>query len=151
MMVKIQIIDNDYTEITQRADSDDKWDRDNTYTSHDIQGIKKANIGYDLDTEFDVYPDIDYYLVYAIYDTGDSFGSDEGQIQFIFLYLDEKHAKKAVKDLLKEPKSNKYEDLYSRIIITQYGKKLKVGISWEGYFETLTEVTYKKVRLINKE
>jgi hypothetical protein len=91
----ISVVDYVDEYITSYADPDDEWGRDSTAQSHSIQGISiHPNYG-DLDVSFDVLPNQTYYLLYYLYETGDSFGSDSGRIEFVCLYNDQTLAEKS--------------------------------------------------------
>jgi hypothetical protein len=87
-LTQIHIIDNAHTEVTSEADPDDEWSRESTYQSHYIQGFEVAIYGRwgDVECEFEPGFDTPYFLLYYTYDTGDSFGSDEGLIEFVGFY-----------------------------------------------------------------
>jgi hypothetical protein len=141
--MKVKIIDNTYTEITREADPEDRWSGEDTDASHDILGLELTNTYYDLDTEFPIELGVNYYLLYAIYSTGDSFSHHEGKIDFIQLYKTASKAEDARKILL----SPRQEDKFSATIKTESGKHLQMHIPWDGYFESLTNLNIEEVRL----
>lgn len=168
--MKFKVIDKAYTEITKERDPTDEWDADSTYTSHDIRGITVASDEdySELDSEYYLYPNTDYYLVYGIYSTGDSFSHHEGSIAYVQLYLTKEYAERCAKaledhnnfwgyrwdenkDLQKERKlalkKDKYAEQHVNIQL-ESGKYLKYSIPWYGYFEDLTSINVQKVRLI---
>jgi hypothetical protein len=140
----IKIINNSCTHVTRKSDPDDSWDRGNTDTYNDIQGIEivEKDDWYDLETEFDLIKGREYYLVYCEYTTGDSFGSDGGRIDFIQLYKTLDKAEACIKDLRGS------DDKYSGKIIMESGRTLIYGIPWTGYFESLEnlDVVYVMVQ-----
>lgn len=175
--MKFSVVDDSIVDITRPNDPTDRWSGEDTDTQHDIQGICLVPNGikdyYELNSEFDLVPNTNYYLVYGIYSTGDSFSHHEGAIEYINLYLTKDRAEACAKaiqdhyDLWKEGwrltadqtelkakkqrdalKKNKYSK-YGLEIISESGKKLYISIPWTGYFETLTSVTYQTVQLIN--
>jgi hypothetical protein len=79
-------------------------------------------------------PNRPYYLVYAIYDTGDSFGRDEGRIEYIGLYSDLEVAHE------NERRCRECVEGYSVTLVTDSGKEYKVSTPWVGYFEHLQYV-----------
>lgn len=140
--MKIEVINESCTFSTRERDESDSWDRGNTDTNNYIKGIiiPENERYYDLDTEFDVELGKEYYLLYAEYGTGDSFGSDGGQISFILLY---KTLEKALvaQSILEVAKG------YSAVIKTEDGKDLTYSIPWNGYFESLDKIDVEFVRL----
>jgi hypothetical protein len=87
-MTKINVVDDSYTEITDEADPEDSWSRESTAESHYIRGIKIGDRYGDVECSFEVVPMTNYYLLYYRYSTGDTFGRDEGKIEFVALYND---------------------------------------------------------------
>lgn len=85
---KVNVIDYVDVDITKEADPDDEWSKESTYESHSIRGIETGPNCYELKVEFPVLPNTPYYLLYYNYSTGDSFGRDEGKIEFVGLYRD---------------------------------------------------------------
>ncbi len=71
-------------------------ERDCTAKTTTINGIKDVGKDgyYDLTVPFKLEQDVEYYLVYINYDTGDSFGWDRGQICYIELFKSRELAKK---------------------------------------------------------
>lgn len=99
--MKFKVINDIYTEVTRERDPTDEWDADDTHQSNSIRGISLTDKDsyYELDTEFALYSGTDYYLVYGIYSTGDSFSQHEGEIAFVQLYLTKEYAERCVKVL----------------------------------------------------
>jgi hypothetical protein len=148
----IKVIDDTYTKVTRPHDPEDQWSGEDTYTSHSIEGIEivKKNEYYDLETEFKILPNKDYYLLYAIYSTGDSFSHHEGKIDYIYLYKTASKAE-AAKTILEnhDTESKDWDERFNKTIKTEKGKNLKLYISWAGYFESLTSVNIEMVRIIS--
>ena len=170
--MKIKVINKSYTEITRHRDLDEQWDGDDTYTSHDIRGIYKLNKNEycDLDSEFELEKNKNYYLVYGIYSTGNSFCHQDGVIKFVQLYLTKNKAEKCAKalqdhyNLWKEPswgenhklnqklqkeaeKKNRYAQ-FSQKIELESGIILDYSVDWTGYFEHSLNMHVETVRLI---
>ena len=99
LVTHVSIIDDAWTEVTREADPADEWGADDTATMHNITGITIHPKYGDIDCSFKVEPNIDYYLLYYLYGTGDSLSSHTGRIEFIELYRDEKLADKSCKAL----------------------------------------------------
>lgn len=169
-MVHVRVNDNVVGGVSRYADPDSDYDRDDTWQEHYIESISQAdeNQFYDLTVEFDLDPKCEYYLLYAIYSTGDSFGHDEGRIEFVGLYENsyaanenmrriEAHyetyrqlndrwyhsSKQMSKTELKNLEKN--FDSYSVTLIANDGREYKVSVPWTGYFESLTDVRVETV------
>ena len=95
----ITVVDDSYTEVTDEADPNDEWSADSTDTSHYIWGIKIHPKYGNIECSFDVVPNKTYYLLYYLYGSGSSFGTDSGQIEFVCLYQDKKLADKSCQAL----------------------------------------------------
>ena len=156
--MNIHVVNESTEEITRHA-TRDKWDRDDTRQSHDIQGIqivpKKAY--YDLTVSFDVVPDKSYYLIYVLYGTGDSFGHDENRIAFIELFQDKAKAK-ALKKLIEDNHAEVHDkdglsftDSYTMKYLNEQGTEIVLQKNWEGYFESFNGCKVQEVELIEGE
>lgn len=169
-MANIRVIDDVYSYITEEGDGEQWGRRDCTAEEHNITGIRVVGEKeyYDLSTAFDIDPTRPYYVVYAIYSTGDSFGHDEGRIEFVGLFEDlevahenvrriERHnevynqlenrwyssAKQLGKAELK--KLAKTFEPYTVKLVTEDGQEYGVHVPWHGYFERLTDVDVRPV------
>ena len=119
-------------------------DRGTTTTSHQIKGftVSRDEKSYrDFPVDFEPQYGLAYYLLYAIYTTGDSFGRDHGAgIEYYGLFKPEEV--EAGKRLMAALKANKKE--YS---IEHEGKTYHCP--WTGYFESLDELELSPaVRLV---
>ena len=148
MKTKIKIIDDTYGGVSRGRDNDDRWDRDDTYVEHSIKGFRivKETDYRDLVASFVPKKNTPYYLLYAVYDTGDSFGTDNGQIVFFDLYDNREVAEtnsKILEDLTGEHDA-------SVIIFENDFKPYKTSVPWLGYFESLQGVYVETVYLEKK-
>ena len=117
-----------YTTVTQEADPNDDWDRDNTSTdwSVNLDNVYYGNPFYeDVTTNYNVKLDLEpienqkLQIIYAIWGTGDSFGYDDGYYcQIVFVSQDKQEAKdwldkakKATNDYFKYPWLGYFENL----------------------------------------
>jgi len=150
MSTGIQIIDDTYVEETSEVNYDDKWDRADTYTSHDIRGFVINEKYNDLLLGFKLEKDIDYYLVYVVYSTGDSFGHDSGYgIEYIDMYKTYEEATKVQKALENESPEFKYGVGENMIQIKNHMGQdydLYTG-AWKGYFESVDNIDIATIRL----
>lgn len=133
-------------------DADDEWSRDSYAEDHYILGIKEAKKGayFDLPLEDGEGP---IYLLYAIYDTGDSFGRDEGKFEAVMLHRNLEVAQRNKK--LIEEHYRKYKEDYSFSdgafslkLFTDSGKEFEISVPWTGYFEVLTNVEIEGVEIL---
>lgn len=144
------VVNKSYTEVTRESDPDDRWDADDTYTSNNIVGIKFSEGYSDLNAiPFEILPDKDYYLLYVIYSTGDSFSHHEGQIDYVELYEDRSLAEASAKMIEDDYKEwRKKENKWNVEILNSRGEMFQFYCPWKGYFERLTSVEVENVRLI---
>lgn len=170
MTYYVEVIDNTYGGVLNPADPDDKWDRDDTYTDHNIRGIKVVGERAYHHLPVDFNPeDRDCYLLYVIYNTGDSFGCDEGLIEFVGLYKDrdiaEENARRIKEHYSIYRKLNarfgvteKQRRLYQReykhfnsfsvTLINEDQREYRIHVPWTGYFESVTDVGIERVNVL---
>jgi hypothetical protein len=141
----------DHVEHIQVREGDGEMysDRGETDQSHSIEGIEVLTVSQynDLEVGFEVKYDKDYYLLYALYSTGDSFGQDGGRIEFVDLYRTPAKAQEAKKRLLAATaayQSNR--GCYSTEIKNELDQKYTFHMPWLGYFERLEDLRIEAVR-----
>lgn len=143
----IEIIDDSFRTETSAADPNDSWDRGNTQTDHNIEGFyaadEKEGKYYDLVLPYEPEFNKEYYLLYAVYSTGDSFGHDEGAgIEYIGLYKEsEISIARENKRKIEEFDGNDYHIMMK----DPNGKEFQQGTPWQGYFEHLNYVDIKSI------
>jgi hypothetical protein len=142
-MTNIKVEYDAHMYVTRKGDPDDMWDRDSTDGDVYVNGIRVVDDSYrDVSVPFDVDDDHNYYLLYAVYTTGDSFGSDGGNTEWIDLFRTRAAADAAKKSI--EETTGSFSASYTR----DDGTDIKIHIPWDGYFETLDELTVKKVSTV---
>lgn len=167
MKYYVRVQNDAYGYVTERGDPNDRWSADSTATDNNVTGIEvvKENDFYDLVVDFDPTKEPSY-LLYVIYDTGDSFSNHDGLIEYVQLYKDksvafenkrriEQHYKlyddlnsrfrlteKQRKELKKKHKDF---DAHSIMLVHENGEEYKLHVPWTGYFETMQEVEVKEV------
>lgn len=135
-----------YTVVTRDSDPEDRWDADDLDTTW--------NIGSKITETDDKYPDIvvpfkleagqQYYLVYVIHNTGDSFHYHEGYgCEFIEIFKDEAKANNLVEQIQQQNKDyhNNRKDLGKNAYQLSYkdenGHAKDLHCNWNGYFESI--------------
>jgi len=149
MLKHIEIEDDSYTDVTR--DPDSEYDGDDTSTSHHITGFRVKKDYGDLEVAFTPERGKDYFLVYAIYSTGDSFSHHDGKICFIGFFEDKKLAdenKKRIEENYKNPGDWNSDNHYSVTLIANSGKEWKMSKPWQGYFERLDWVEVQAVQML---
>lgn len=145
-----------YTEVTREADSEDSWDRDDLSTSWDIGvNISESDSKFpDIVSSFKLDLNKNYYLVYVIHSTGDSFHHHDGyQCQFIEIFTDQQAAnnlKNAILNHHKDYNENRKdlgETAYSLPYKDELGNDKKISCDWNGYFESIENCVVHTVNL----
>ena len=134
-----------------RTDNDDGETSDDAYryrgTSQadiTIQGIAISGRYSDIAVPFDVVPNQPYYLLWADYSTGDSFGSDDNQHEWIDLYQTPEAAWAAQRILQAASNKGLYAIKYTR----DCGTVIELCMPWVGYFENLNNINVETVQLL---
>lgn len=140
-MTKFVVVQDSYTYVTREGDPDDQWDRDSTAAHLSVSGVRIADRYFDtaLPKEYD--PAKPLFLVWADYDTGDSFGTDANKFEAVDLFQDAEKANRA-KDILE--KETGWTIKYQR----DDGSTIDYNCPWEGYFETLNRIHVQEVRVV---
>ena len=153
IVTRIIVIDDvGYEDLYEdRYDTEDPNGRPNTSESHYIRGIKvvDATKYSNLEVGFKVVPNKTYYLLYAIYSTGDSFGHDDGRIAFIDMFESKKVADANAKRLEKHYRAERGygKNRYSVKLTNSTGKSYAYCPPWMGYFESLSNIEVKSVQV----
>lgn len=137
----VQIIDDLYCQATSEPDPEDSWDRASTSTSHNIVGFHAApeeeGKYYDLVLPYEPMYEKEYFLLYAVYSTGDSFGHDEGEgIEYIGFYREDQ-LEIARENQRKIEGQDLHSNSYSLALKSPEGKEFDQHTPWIGYFESL--------------
>lgn len=83
------------------------WSRDNDFTVEGVMLDTKLRWGYDaIQIAPAVVPGDEVWVLWVTYSTGDSFGSDRGQGEIIWVFTDKDVADKALKKLDANQKSS---------------------------------------------
>ncbi len=149
MKTKIIIIDETYSGYSRTPDYNEEWDSGEQFTDHNITGfrIAKKSEYWDVVASFMPKKNVPYYLVYAIYDTGDSFGRDRGKIEFFDLF-DNLEVAETNMNILEGVVKEEFD--YSVTIFNNNFKPYKTTVPWLGYFECLIGVYVETVYLEKK-
>jgi len=150
----IRIEDDTYGHDTSEPDPTDEWDRASTHTDHSIQGFRvgsEDDYG-DLTVPFEPEKGVDYYLLYVVYSTGDSFGSDSGAgIEYIGLYSADELELAKENERRIEAHNRQREGAGQLQLIMNHGRNVEYGVHvpWKGYFEHLDYTRIESVQRLN--
>lgn len=141
--MKIEINYDRYEYVTREAsDANDPYDRDSTAADICINGIRVVSDCYsDIDVPFDVVPGETYYLVWADYETGDSFGYDNNRVEFIDLFKSKELAEECA-SIARAVKG------YTYIFKRENGQDCTQSVPWTGYFESLNAINVEPVSVV---
>lgn len=147
----IRIEDDTYGETTRSADPTDEWDRNDTHTDHNIRGFhaepdENARFS-DLWVPYEPEYGVDYYLLYVVYSTGDSFGHDSGEgIEYIGLYTkDELDVARENREKIEKHGDGHSSDFHVDLK-TPSGQTFQQHTPWVGYFESIDYIELEAVR-----
>lgn len=143
MSTKIKIDLTERQHVTREADhSPGAWDADDIDHTHSIDGY---TVVADKDRwDFILTEDPKnktLYLVYTLYDTGDSFHQETNVLCLVGLYEHEKDAQAVMRAI--EDDYRKSGDSFApvKVALPKADRLETIGVStWKGYFERLNEV-----------
>lgn len=144
---EIKVVVDTQMDITRYSDPDERWDANDTCSSHNILGIEEVKNEHDysdLTLPFEIEKSKEY-LLYCVYSTGNSFGrSEHSEIEHIGLYKTEEEAKYNQKQIDKHYQNYtddhvKFdENSYNVNLKNEIGTEYKLCAPWCGYFESLS-------------
>lgn len=138
----VNITDEVDTWVTVESDGQMYGQGECTAQSHTITGLQLAEGKYgDIGVPFKVVEGETYYLLWASYNTGDSFSHQEGLVCFIDLFQSKEVAEENAKRC-----TAKLEE-YSVCIKLDDGREYKMHAPWEGYFESLNFIEVLPLKL----
>jgi len=131
---RLMLIDNVTGGVSRSADPNEEWDGDDTWESHSPQAWEiSQNTYYDVIYPGTVKRGEDLYLVYAIYNTGDSFSRSDGQLDVIDAFKSVLNARKCADAA---GKATGHSFSYQN----DFGQPASHHTTWIGYFESLTGI-----------
>jgi hypothetical protein len=145
-MTQLRVIYTSHTETAREPDTKDKWDRGDTRTEHSVESLVIGEDHHNLTIDGDVNLGDELWVVYAIWSTGDSFGTDFCQeIEFITAHRHEsvaEHNASVLRNL-----GSWAHDPVSRadgMLALDDGTMMKYHAPWAGYFDHLDNVVCEK-------
>ena len=148
----IEIVDHETSRNLGGDRYDDEWSRDSYDTAHDIAGFKCAaeseNKYYDLTVPYYPEDDTAYYVLYAVWTTGDSFGTDPGRgIEFIGFYKEDQLdvANENMRKIESDDFNSKSESFSIKLKTPDGTQTYDQSCGWKGYFESLDYVQIDSV------
>jgi hypothetical protein len=147
MKTSIRLVYDSHKTETSRPDPEDRWDRGNTRSEWTIKGLEIVEKeSYDsFEMEGEVKKGDEFWVVYAIWSTGDSFGQDEDGRFEVLCINKSRDLAEANYQIYDSMESYGYgaEDV-GHFVTTDSGEKVPAYAPWFGYFENLSELVWEK-------
>jgi hypothetical protein len=146
-----------YREIIRERDPNDQWSGQDTDSHHTIDGIflTPEYRFPDVVSEIPIEKGKQYFLVYALYSTGDSFSHDSGCLFYIDLFDKIEKAEKCKQSVFAHYRNYKDDaEYHGEAHCRQAGYESPtqgmktVHVPWIGYFESLQEIIITPVQVI---
>lgn len=134
----------DIREYYTREPEEDEWDNGETAADISIQGVEFAERYFDLalPTEYDASKPL--FILYANYDTGDSFGRQCNKFEAVDIFQDRARAEAAQRALTDSPEGN-------ASYVRDNGTTIQYSCPWHGYFECLNYLEVEEVRILGHD
>jgi hypothetical protein len=140
-MNKLYVESRSYTYSTGGYDPSDKWSRDSTSTDWEFGSVKPVRGGavYDITIDWDGEVDkgTKVFVTVAVWNTGDSFGNDDGYYAEAFSVHTEYDKAVKAREILE--KAEGVLDVSDKPYDLGDGYKLHYA-PWKGYFESLGRI-----------
>lgn len=133
----------DIREYYTREPDDDEWDNGETAADISIQGVEFAEHYFDVALPQEYVPG-PLYLLYANYDTGDSFGRQRNRFEAVDIFQDRARAEAAQRALTDSEEGN-------ASYVRDDGTTIQYSCPWHGYFECLNYLEVEEVRILGHD
>lgn len=137
MTKMLQVHYDSHTDNLGGYDPEDEWSRDSTRSTYYPTHVTISPSQYGDCPISDCEVGDKVYLVWADYQTGDTFGSDSA-VEFLAAFKHKGYAHRCVDQANLSKKGNSYN--WSINVKLDGGEQYTVNIPWLGYFEHLEEV-----------
>lgn len=129
---------------TREPNDDDKWDSGETAAHISVNGVEFAEHYFDLvlPTEYDPLKPL--FVLWANYDTGDSFGQYCNKFEAVDIFQDRARAEAAQEALTGSKK-------YSASYVRDDGTTIQYACPWHGYFENLNYLEVEEVAILGHD
>lgn len=133
----------DIREYYTREPEEDEWDNGETAADISIQGVEFAERYFDVALPQEYVPG-PLYLLYANYDTGDSFGRQRNRFEAVDIFQDRSRAEAAQRALTDSPEGN-------ASYVRDNGTTIQYSCPWHGYFECLNYLEVEEVAILGHD
>lgn len=129
---------------TREPDDDDQWDHGDTAADISIKGVEFAEHYFDLalPTEYDASKPL--FMLWANYDTGDSFGRYRNKFEAVDIFQDRARAEAAQQALNDGKEGNSS-------YVRDDGTTIQYSCPWHGYFESLNYLEVEEVAILGHD
>lgn len=145
------VADADRYESREGDDSGEPYSyRGETTTSWSFEYLNYSNKWGDIEVTYEPVIGRTYYVLLAIYSTGDSFGQDHARnVEYFDAYESSEAAYAAERELRnrERPKNNK--EMFQISFTNHQGRKVTMHCPWDGYFESLDDIRVEALVLHN--
>lgn len=139
---KVIVEINEYQ--TREPNEGDEWDSGDTAADISIQGVEFAERYFDvaLPQEYDASKPL--FLLFANFDTGDSFGRQCNKFEAVDIFQDRARAEAAGSALMESPEGG-------ASYVRDDGTTIQYSCPWHGYFESLNYLELEEVRILGHD
>lgn len=144
----IVIIKKEQQNVTRKA-KHNSYDSDDIAWNITIRGFEVSDEENRYDFIVDNPVKSHYYLVYAVYSTGDSFHHVTGKVSLVSLVNSFEDAE-AISDAIENDYENNKDKHGNLEVKLSSGSTEKIYVSWKGYFESLESVQIETIRRVKE-
>lgn len=139
---KVMVDINEYQ--TREPNHDDQWDNGDTAADISINGVEFAEHYFDVALPQEYEASKPLYLLYANYDTGDSFGRQCNKFEAVDIFQDRARAEAAQRALTNSQEGN-------ASYVRDDGTTIQYSCPWHGYFECLNYLEVEDVAILGHD
>jgi hypothetical protein len=131
----IYVVADKQEETVRESNENDSWDRGDTSATWDFKRLSGTKGDEAVPVTFTPIEGQTYFVLLAIYSSGDSFGHDEScYVEYFDIFENSTDANNAERELLATQRNDNVEFTNHR------GTKVKVYNPWNGYFNSLNDI-----------
>lgn len=139
---KVIVDINEYQ--TREPNGDDDWDSGDTAADISINGVEFAEHYFDVVLPTEYCGNKPLFLLWANYDTGDSFGRQCNKFEAVDIFQDRSRAEAAQRALTDSPEGN-------ASYVRDDGTTIQYSCPWDGYFECLNYLEVEEVAILGHD
>lgn len=140
-MTKFKVHHDSYGYSTREPNPSDSWDRGDSAAVLSVRGLEVSEGYFDVALPAKYDPKKPLFLLWADYDSGDSFGRSGNRFEAVDVFQDAQRAYDAQQTL-------RAASTYSTGYVRDDGTPIDYGCPWVGYFESLNALHVEMVRVL---